>query len=61
MMLVAAAVEAEGRPADSLTYSAAFVLCAGGDESTLSRRAGSIGRELDELRYASAARRCFVR
>ena len=50
---VAAAVQAEGRPADSLTYSAAFVLCAGGDESTLSRRAGSIGRELDELRSNS--------
>lgn len=47
---VGAAVEAAGRAADSLTYSAAFVVCAGADESTLSRRADAIGREPGELR-----------
>jgi F420-dependent oxidoreductase-like protein len=50
---VAAAVADAGRPADSLTYSAAFVVCAGADEATLSRRADNIGRELDELRSNS--------
>lgn len=50
---VAAAVEKAGRAKDSLTYSAAFVLCAGRDEAELSRRAGAIGRELDELRSNS--------
>ena len=41
---------AEGRPAESITYSAAFVLCAGRDEAELTRRAGAINREVDELR-----------
>lgn len=50
---VATAVADAGRPADSLTYSAAFVVCAGGDEADLSRRANAIGRELDELRSNS--------
>lgn len=31
-------------------YSACFVLCAGADDAELTRRAGAIGRELDEMR-----------
>lgn len=47
---VANAVAAAGRPADSMTYSAAFVLCVGRDENEIARRAAAIGREVDELR-----------
>jgi alkanesulfonate monooxygenase SsuD/methylene tetrahydromethanopterin reductase-like flavin-dependent oxidoreductase (luciferase family) len=47
---VRAAVAAEGRPAESVTYSAAFVLCAGRDEAEVTQRAGAINREVDELR-----------
>jgi F420-dependent oxidoreductase-like protein len=47
---VAAAVADAGRAADSLTYSAAFVLCAGRDDADVTRRAEAIGRETDELR-----------
>ncbi|AHC23860.2 MULTISPECIES: LLM class F420-dependent oxidoreductase [Mycobacteriaceae] len=47
---VTAAVAAAGRAPGSLVYSAAFVLCAGADETVLTRRAGAIGRELDEMR-----------
>jgi F420-dependent oxidoreductase-like protein len=47
---VAAAVAAAGRPADSMTYSACFVLCAGRDDAEVARRAAAIGREVDELR-----------
>jgi len=50
---VAAAVADAGRAADSLRYSAAFVVCAGRDEADLARRANAIGRELDELRSNS--------
>jgi F420-dependent oxidoreductase-like protein len=50
---VAAAVADAGRAKDSLTYSAAFVLCAGRDEQDFSRRADAIGREVDELRENS--------
>jgi F420-dependent oxidoreductase-like protein len=50
---VAAAVENAGRPADSLTYSAAFVVCVGRDESEITRRADAIGREVGELRSNS--------
>ena len=50
---VAAAVADAGRAPDSLTYSAAFVLCAGADEAELSRRAAAIGREVDEMRANS--------
>ncbi len=50
---VAAAVSAAGRPPDSLTYSAAFVLCAGRDEATIARRAAAIGRDVSELRSNS--------
>jgi F420-dependent oxidoreductase-like protein len=47
---VRAAVADAGRPADSLTYSAAFVLCAGRDDAQVAARAAAIGREADELR-----------
>ena len=50
---VAAALAAAGRAPDSLTYSAAFVVCAGRDESEIARRAGAIRREVDELRSNS--------
>ncbi|RZT17909.1 F420-dependent oxidoreductase-like protein [Mycobacterium sp. BK558] len=52
---VAAAVEAAGRASDSLTYSAAFVVCAGRDDAEIARRADAIGREVDELRSNSPA------
>ena len=39
-----------GRDPDSLTYSAAQVVCVGSDDATLRRRADAIGRDLDELR-----------
>jgi F420-dependent oxidoreductase-like protein len=47
------AVDAVGRPADSLIYSASFVVCAGRDEAEIARRAAAIGREVDELRSNS--------
>jgi F420-dependent oxidoreductase-like protein len=47
------AVDAVGRPADSMTYSAAFVVCAGRDDAEIARRADAIGREVDELRSNS--------
>ncbi|BBZ01129.1 LLM class F420-dependent oxidoreductase [Mycolicibacterium chitae] len=47
---VAEAVAAAGRPADSMTYSACFVLAAGRDDAEVARRADAIGRQLDELR-----------
>jgi len=50
---VAAAVADAGRAADSLTYSAAFVLCAGRDDAAVAQRAGAIGRDTDELRSNS--------
>ena len=50
---VAAALADAGRPADSLTYSAAFVVCAGRDDAEIARRAAAIGREVDELRSNS--------
>jgi F420-dependent oxidoreductase-like protein len=50
---VAAAVAAAGRAPDSLTYSAAFVVCAGRDDRDVTRRAEAIGREVDELRSNS--------
>jgi F420-dependent oxidoreductase-like protein len=50
---VAAALADAGRAPDSLTYSAAFVVCAGRDESEIARRADAIGREVDELRSNS--------
>jgi F420-dependent oxidoreductase-like protein len=50
---VAAAVADAGRAPDSLTYSAAFVVCAGRDDAEIARRAAAIGREVDELRSNS--------
>ncbi|GLP77893.1 LLM class F420-dependent oxidoreductase [Mycobacterium antarcticum] len=50
---VAAAVADAGRTPDSVTYSAAFVLCAGRDDAEIARRAAVIGREVDELRSNS--------
>jgi F420-dependent oxidoreductase-like protein len=47
------AVDAVGRPADAMTYSAAFVVCAGRDDAEISRRAAAIGRDVDELRSNS--------
>ena len=47
---VAAAVADAGRAPDSLTYSAAFVVCAGRDDAEVAARAAAIGREVDELR-----------
>ncbi|OBH85049.1 LLM class F420-dependent oxidoreductase [Mycobacterium sp. E2989] len=50
---VAQAVAAAGRSDDSMTYSSAFVLCAGRDDTEVARRAAAIGRDLDELRSNS--------
>jgi F420-dependent oxidoreductase-like protein len=47
---VGEACEARGRDRATLTLSAAQVLCLGGDEETVRRRAKAIGREPDELR-----------
>ncbi len=47
------AVDAVGRPADSVIYSASFVVCAGRDEAEIAKRAATIGREVDELRSNS--------
>ncbi|MGV0790601.1 LLM class F420-dependent oxidoreductase [Mycolicibacterium sp. XJ1819] len=50
---VGAALVDAGRAADSLTYSAAFVVCAGRDDNEVNRRADAIGRDIDELRSNS--------
>jgi alkanesulfonate monooxygenase SsuD/methylene tetrahydromethanopterin reductase-like flavin-dependent oxidoreductase (luciferase family) len=50
---VATALGDAGRAPGELTYSAAFVLCAGADDAEVARRAGAIGREVDELRSNS--------
>jgi F420-dependent oxidoreductase-like protein len=52
---VRAALTDSERSADSLTFSAAFVACAGRDDAEIARRAAAIGREVDELRSNSAA------
>ncbi|WP_028660961.1 LLM class F420-dependent oxidoreductase [Nocardioides insulae] len=52
---VRAAVQRAGRPADSMTYSAALVLCVGSDESEVERRAAAIGRDKEELRTNGVA------
>ena len=52
---VAAAVADTGRSPDSLTYSAAFVMCAGIHDAQIARRAAAIGRGVDELRRNSPA------
>lgn len=50
---VRTALEAVGRPADDITYSAAFVVCVGEDEAQVVRRAAAIGRDVDEMRANS--------
>jgi F420-dependent oxidoreductase-like protein len=50
---VRSAVADAGRAEDSLTYSAAFVLCAGRDDAQVAQRAEAIGREVDEILGAS--------
>lgn len=50
---VSSAVEAVRRSADSMIYSASFVVCAGRDTAEIARRASAIGRDLDELRTNS--------
>ena len=50
---VASALADAGRSPESLTYSAAFVVCAGRDDREVARRAAAIGREVDELRSNS--------
>jgi alkanesulfonate monooxygenase SsuD/methylene tetrahydromethanopterin reductase-like flavin-dependent oxidoreductase (luciferase family) len=52
---VRTAVEEAGRPSDSMTYSAALVVCVGADEAEVERRAAAIGREKDELRHNGVA------
>jgi F420-dependent oxidoreductase-like protein len=47
------AVDAVGRPTDSMIYSASFVVCAGRDEAEIAKRATAIGREVDELQSNS--------
>ncbi len=50
---VGAALAEAGRSADSLIFSAAFVVCAGRDDAEIARRAGAIGHDVDELRGSS--------
>ncbi|MFV1365732.1 LLM class F420-dependent oxidoreductase [Mycolicibacterium elephantis] len=50
---VRTALNDAGRAVDSMTFSAAFVVCAGRDEAEIARRAAAIGREVDELRSNS--------
>lgn len=52
---VRAACEQIDRDPDSMTFSAALVLCCGVDESEFERRAATIGREPAELRENGAA------
>jgi F420-dependent oxidoreductase-like protein len=50
---VDAALSEAGRSKDSMTYSAAFVVCAGRNDAEIARRADAIGRAVDELRSNS--------
>lgn len=52
---VRAACAKAGRRPETMTYSAALVLCCGRDESELARRADAIGRDVGELRENGAA------
>jgi F420-dependent oxidoreductase-like protein len=52
---VRAACEAAGRDPSGMRFSVAMVVCCGADQAELSRRAASIGRDLDELRANGAA------
>ncbi|HEY0166340.1 MAG TPA: LLM class F420-dependent oxidoreductase [Jatrophihabitans sp.] len=47
---VRTAVAEAGRPADSMTYSVAQIVCVGRTDAELRRRAEALGRDLDELR-----------
>lgn len=47
---VRAAAERIGRSPDDITYSAAFVVCAGRNDAEIARRATAIRRKVDELR-----------
>ncbi|MDT0543357.1 MULTISPECIES: LLM class F420-dependent oxidoreductase [Streptomyces] len=47
---VRAAAEAAGRKGDDLVYSNALVVCVGKDDAEVARRAGAIGRQVDELK-----------
>ena len=47
---VRAACEDIGRDPAGMVWSNALVLCVGSDEAEVARRAGAIGREVDELR-----------
>jgi F420-dependent oxidoreductase-like protein len=52
---VRGACDAIGRDPDTLTLSAALVVCCGADEAEVQRRAAAIGREPAELRANGAA------
>jgi F420-dependent oxidoreductase-like protein len=52
---VRAACEAIGRDPDTLTWSAAQVLCVGADDDEVGRRAAAIGRDPAELREHGVA------
>lgn len=52
---VTAACDAIGRNPGEVVKSAALVLCAGGSEAEVQRRAAAIGRSADELRENGAA------
>ena len=52
---VRAACETAGRNPHELAYSHAVTVCCASEQSGLERRAGRIGRDLDELRRAGAA------
>ena len=52
---VRAAVEAAGRPATDMVYSAAQVVCVGANEADIARRAAAIGRDPAELRKNGVA------
>lgn len=49
------ACAAAGRDGNTMTYSAAQVVCCGRDEAEIRRRAGAIGRDVDELRAGGLA------
>jgi F420-dependent oxidoreductase-like protein len=52
---VRTAVEANGRPADSMIYSIAQTVCCGRDQAELDRRAHAIGQEPDQVRQHGLA------
>jgi F420-dependent oxidoreductase-like protein len=52
---VRSATEERGRKSDDLVYSNALVVCVGKTEADVKRRAGVIGREVDELKLNGLA------